>query len=494
MLSPSVEGGSRHEVAPVRICRVDRRLRRVAAGAGAIRAGIVAASIGGERHGRGEGQAGPGDPVGRRGERGAQRGRGARRQQPRYERRLRHVEAARPSRQSDPDLELPGDAAIPALRFQAAASHYGLPGVQYRERHGGRSRQARPRARRAGRIGRQQSRRHRLLDPRRQGADGRGSRGGGEGSHRQGRDAGPRRRRQPRADRGDQRRLRLASPADGPNERPRRADDGCRASAARRRRRRDGFGLGVHELGDTVTHGPGRRVRFQPSGGRMPCRPLRNLAILTLALASAAQADDAPPIRQFDIPTTVTLGVEMYRQDQETWKTTDLLLAKHSETELKAAKAHGWIVESLADRDVVRFVRDGANGPEAFYDVTFTNQSAPVLSDPQTRLLSADELSQYRARLLALGNVKERCSDTYNTIALKDPQNDRWIVWALAATKTDSDLIIIGGHFRFTISADGKTIVQKDALSKTCLRFTRKNGPNGEPGQIFFVHRSEERR
>lgn len=178
----------------------------------------------------------------------------------------------------------------------------------------------------------------------------------------------------------------------------------------------------------------------------------------------------------------------MYRQDQEAWKATDLLLAKHSETELKAAKAHGWIVESLADRDVVRFVRDGANGPEAFYDVTFTNQSAPVLSDPQNRLLSADELSQYRARLLALGNVKERCSDTYNTIALKDPQNDRWIVWALAATKTDSDLIIIGGHFRFTISADGKTIVQKDALSKTCLRFTRKNGPNGEPGQIFFVH------
>lgn len=178
----------------------------------------------------------------------------------------------------------------------------------------------------------------------------------------------------------------------------------------------------------------------------------------------------------------------MYRQDQEAWKATDILLAKHGETELRAEKSHGWIVDSLADRDIVRFVRDGANGPEISYDVAFAIHSEPVLSEPQDRTLSADELSQYRARLLALDNVTERCSDTYNTIALKDPQSDRWIVWALAATKTDPKLIVIGGHYRFTISTDGKSIVQKDALSKTCLRFTQETGPNGEPGQIFFVH------
>src|ERR1051326_3702319 len=220
----------------------------------------------------------------------------------------------------------------------------------------------------------------------------------------------------------------------------------------------------------------------------MLCWPWKSLVILTLALASTVRADDAPPIRQFDIPTTVTLGVEMYRQDQEAWKATDILLAKYGETELRAEKSHGWIVDSLADRDIVRFVRAGANGPEISYDVAFAGHSEPVLSEPQDRTLGAGELSQYRARLLALDNVTERCSDTYNTIALKDPQSDRWIVWALAATKTDPKLIIIGGHYRFTISADGKSIVQKDALSKTCLRFTRETGPNGEPGQIFFVH------
>jgi hypothetical protein len=207
-----------------------------------------------------------------------------------------------------------------------------------------------------------------------------------------------------------------------------------------------------------------------------------------VSLASVARADNAPQVRQFDIGTTAALGVQMYHQDQEAWKATDVLIAKHSEAELTADKAHGWIVESHADRDIVRFVRDGTNGPEISYDVTFADPSGPVLSDPQNRVLDPDELAQYRARQLALDNVKERCSDIYNTIALKDPGSDRWIVWALAATKTDPDLIIIGGHYRFTITADGKTIVQKDALSKSCVRFTRKSGPDGEPGQIVFEH------
>jgi hypothetical protein len=76
--------------------------------------------------------------------------------------------------------------------------------------------------------------------------------------------------------------------------------------------------------------------------------------------------------------------------------------------------------------------------------------------------------------MLALNNIgKPRCSDRYNTVALKDPESDGWLVWALASS-TDDDLIIVRGHYRFTISADGKTLRESDALSTTCTPFSKR--------------------
>lgn len=185
-------------------------------------------------------------------------------------------------------------------------------------------------------------------------------------------------------------------------------------------------------------------------------------------------AEDAPAqIRAFDLATIQSLGAAMYVQDQEAWKATDLLRAGRSDDDLKAAKMHGWVVEPMPEGDVVRFIRDGESGPEPYYDVTFKKDAVPALSEPRNRVLTADELAQYNARLLALKNIDRPCSDRYNTIALKEPQSQGWLVWAVAST-TDPDAVIIGGHYRFTISSDGKTIRRKDALSHGCLTLSRK--------------------
>jgi hypothetical protein len=181
---------------------------------------------------------------------------------------------------------------------------------------------------------------------------------------------------------------------------------------------------------------------------------------------------EEPSIRQFDIPTIEALGQAMYAQDQEAWKATDAMRAQHSDEELHAQKLHGWITEKTARGDVIRFVRDGANGPEAFCDVEFANGLASACSVPPDTTLTPDEIAQFNARTLALSNIERSCSDRYNSIALKDPQGDSWLVWALAAT-TDPDLVIVGGHYRFTISANGKSILQKDALSKSCLKLDK---------------------
>ncbi|MBV8800324.1 MAG: hypothetical protein JO208_11035, partial [Alphaproteobacteria bacterium] len=205
---------------------------------------------------------------------------------------------------------------------------------------------------------------------------------------------------------------------------------------------------------------------------------------LILGMRGGALAAETPqPIRKFDLTTIQTLGRAMYEQDREAWRATDLLRAKVSDDQLKADKLHGWIVDTFADYHVVRFVHDTAGGPEAYYDVMFgKNGAQPTLAAPPNRVLTASEAAQYRARSLALANISRACTDSYNTIVLKDPERGGWLAWALAAT-TDPKLIMLGGHYRFTISADGKNVVQKDALSLTCRQYQRP--PAGKAGFLL---------
>jgi hypothetical protein len=155
----------------------------------------------------------------------------------------------------------------------------------------------------------------------------------------------------------------------------------------------------------------------------------------------------------------------MYRQDQRAWKATDLLLSKHSPQDLTASGAHGWIVDEATERDVVRFIRDGANGPEVAFDVVFAAGAVPALLEPQNRKLTAEELAQYKARLLAAKVFDFRCTgEPANTIAFKDPTSTGWLVWVMSATG-DPKVMLLGGHSRVSVSED----VQKDKLSKSCL-------------------------
>ncbi|MGD0191723.1 MAG: hypothetical protein ABSD74_13365 [Rhizomicrobium sp.] len=206
--------------------------------------------------------------------------------------------------------------------------------------------------------------------------------------------------------------------------------------------------------------------------------------LCTVAICAARAQDEPPPIRQFDIATTEKLGAAIFRQDQEASKATDLLFAKIHKADLDSEKIHGWIVEPAASGDVVRFVRDGANGPEGAYDVAFAGGDAAGPDVPKDRTLTSGELAQFNARALALKNAEHSCTGSYNTVALADPQSNGWLVWTLAAT-TDASVIQVGGHTRFTISADGRQIVSRDALSRSCFAVNKKTD-HGQPAAAFF--------
>jgi len=190
-----------------------------------------------------------------------------------------------------------------------------------------------------------------------------------------------------------------------------------------------------------------------------------------LLSATAALAQDAPPeIRQFDIATIEALGREMYEQDQYVWHATDALMAIHPAAEMQQQKIHGWIVAEGPTGNRVRYIRDGANGPEAAFDIGIAAGKWDI-SEPRDRTLNDAEMAQYRARILALSKVARPCSDRYNTVVLHDPEGDNWLVWALASSTTPKTWFI-GGNYRFTISKDGNSILRTDALSRGCLTMT----------------------
>lgn len=193
--------------------------------------------------------------------------------------------------------------------------------------------------------------------------------------------------------------------------------------------------------------------------------------VMMVTLCSAQMSAPPRAIRAFDVPMLETLGQQIYYQDNEASRATDILFALKRQQDLSSEGVRGWIVDPAPAQDVVRFIRQGESGLESAYDIVFAAGSAPRLLVPENRTLTDEEKSQFAARLLALKNVERPCSDRYNTVALKDPEHDGWLVWALAAT-TDPKKILAGGHYRFMIDKDGREIIQRDALSRACLTMT----------------------
>jgi hypothetical protein len=79
----------------------------------------------------------------------------------------------------------------------------------------------------------------------------------------------------------------------------------------------------------------------------------------------------------------------------------------------------------------------------------------------------ASDAARKRARETATAALRGKLFDTrYDYVVLSDPDGKRLLVYALAAAKY-TDQVVMAGHFRVTVSADGTKAERVDALSKT---------------------------
>jgi len=219
-------------------------------------------------------------------------------------------------------------------------------------------------------------------------------------------------------------------------------------------------------------------------------RRLTLAAGLALVMAGSGHAQaPKPPIRAFDLKTTEALGQAMYRQDSAAWVATDALQAKVRD--LGAAYLRGWIVEDRGDHQLVRFLRDTGAGLEAGYDIDVTPQFKATVLEPTERVLTAAELANYAAIQTANEAIRGQpiCRAGYNHIVLKDPEREGWLVWLLAPMPA-RDAMPLGGHYRVSVTADGKTATQRDALSASCAVVgpPPKSPPGAQPAVAFVTH------
>ncbi len=198
----------------------------------------------------------------------------------------------------------------------------------------------------------------------------------------------------------------------------------------------------------------------------------------------AAPAEDEPPpppIREFDIETIARLGRELHRVDQLAWIATDVLAAKIGFATYSKEGACGWVVETSGAEPVVRFLRKTGETIEAAYDIRFPEKGEPVLEVPADRVLTPRQLARHGARDTALQPFGEgrfplcrlRPGNHFNYAVLDDPDGDGFLVYLLRPKETNA-AVPIGGHYRITVSADGKTVERVDALSRSCLTSDRR--------------------
>lgn len=192
------------------------------------------------------------------------------------------------------------------------------------------------------------------------------------------------------------------------------------------------------------------------------------LALTCHAPTLAQTAAPAPvPIAEWPLSKISAMGQEIYRQDVAAWVATDALLDLSGGS--PPPGLGGWIVVPDGEYQRVRFVQLDGEVVRPGWDIVVRDGRAGPVEIVTDGVFSDQELARFQARQTAAANIgRLRCSANMNSIVADDPDSDGWLVWLLTST-TDADIVPMGGHYRFTISADGTTVLHRDQLSNGCL-------------------------
>ena len=205
------------------------------------------------------------------------------------------------------------------------------------------------------------------------------------------------------------------------------------------------------------------------------------LAVATIFLSASTFAGE---IREFDVPTVERLGRELYERDEIAAKGTDLVLERYPKSKKEWL---GWVTEPTESGDRLYVVTDGESGLMQGYVAMFPKSGESSVHDRRSDPLPEHLKRRFKARLTAIAAAKPKMFskvDNYNVEVLDDPDGSGFLVYCLAYIKPDE--IVLGGHIRVTVSADGEKAEQVDAFSNTLV--TSPPPPKGaKKGEKPFI-------
>lgn len=162
------------------------------------------------------------------------------------------------------------------------------------------------------------------------------------------------------------------------------------------------------------------------------------------------------------------LGREIWENDLVSARATDLAVPHIP----RDAGARGWLTTREAEGWRVDFYSLGPTGPTSVFRVTFAGPELRAdkraLDPPEP--LSADRAAMIRAVQTAQRASFPRCDRKYNYVTLPASMVGRegWLVYLLAAHQENGE-VVLGGHARVLVSADGGRIIETTPLSKGCM-------------------------
>jgi hypothetical protein len=218
-------------------------------------------------------------------------------------------------------------------------------------------------------------------------------------------------------------------------------------------------------------------------------RTLLAFALVFVAfIATPSLRAQEPKIRDFDLKTIEKLGKELYERDHIASVGTDLMLEKHPEADQQPIR--GWVSILGNEASTLYFVREKDGLLSLAYTVTFPRDGKPFVKDQIGEALPENVRLRYLAKKTAFAAVPKFYTPNPNGEVLDDPTGKGFLVYVLSST-TKPDEMVVGGHYRITVSADGKKAEAVDALSRSLLIISKNpsNLPKGsEPVAAFMSH------
>jgi hypothetical protein len=203
----------------------------------------------------------------------------------------------------------------------------------------------------------------------------------------------------------------------------------------------------------------------------------RKYAVVDAEKAGLPEADTR------EVMKAERLGEELYLQDVIAAKATDALLRVVGQ--IKPGELSGWIVLKDGGGHLTRFIRRTGEDVNVAYDVQIDVKGNAKVTKDSLRPLSATETAMFFARRNAMLAAPKDCTKAYNTAVMEDIDSSGWLVYILAATA--EDVIVVGGHSRVKVSADGKTVLAVNPLYQSCLMLPKPAADKSSQAQALSL-------